>query len=101
VAYGYVSVTTSSNQGTDETIAAVSPTIKVGDAAAMTYSAPVQVAPDTQVIVTWPDVTGYKTPTQQPFTKSGTTDESKSGTYQTEVVTVTVGTDETGVTAQG
>ena len=93
VAYGYVTVNTSSNQGTDSTIAAVSPSIKIGDAAAVTYSAPVQVAPDTQVVVTWPDVTGYKTPTQQTFTKSGTTDETKSGEYQTEILTISIAKD--------
>lgn len=101
VAYGYVTVSTSSNQGTDSTIAAVTPTIKIGDAAAVSYTAPVQVAPSTEVVITWPAVTGYKAPAQITFTKNGTTDETKSGEYQTELVTVTVDTDETGVTAEG
>lgn len=101
VAYGYVTVSTSSNQGTDSTIAAVTPTIKIDDAAAVSYTAPVQVAPSTEVVITWPAVTGYKAPAQITFTKNGTTDETKSGEYQTELVTVTVDTDETGVTAEG
>ena len=93
VAYGYVTVNTASNQGQDATIAAVTPTIKIGDAAAVNYTAPVQVAPDTQVIVTWPAVTGYATPAQQTFTKSGTSNETKTGTYQTTILTVVLTSD--------
>jgi uncharacterized protein (TIGR02145 family) len=103
VAYGYVTVNTASNQGQDATIAAVTPTIKIGSAAAVNYTAPVQVAPGTQVIVTWPAVTGYATPAQQTFTKSGTSNETKTGTYQTTILTVSLTSDDgeavlTGVT---
>ena len=93
VAYGVLTVVTTSNQdetGTpDATIAAVSPTVKVGDAAAVTYSAPMPIAPDASVEVEWPAVTGYTAPSKQTFTMPST-DTSKSGEYATEILTVTV-----------
>lgn len=42
--------------------------------------------------ITWNDLSGYKTPSAQTFTTSGTS-VTKTGTYQTEVVTVTVTSD--------
>jgi hypothetical protein len=39
--------------------------------------------------ITWSAVSGYKTPDKQTFTTSGTS-VSKTGTYQTEILTVTV-----------
>lgn len=43
----------------------------------------------TDVEITWSDVTGYKTPTLDPFTATDAS-MSKTGTYQTEILTVTV-----------
>lgn len=42
--------------------------------------------------VTWSAVSGYKTPDKQTFTTSGTS-VTKTGTYQTEIVTVSVSSD--------
>lgn len=42
--------------------------------------------------ITWSAVSGYKTPDKQTFTTSGTS-VSKTGTYQTEILTVTVTSD--------
>ena len=93
VAYGVLTVVTSSNQdeqgAPDATIAAVSPTIKVGDAAAVTYTSPMPIAPDASVEVEWPAVTGYTAPSKQTFTMPST-DTSKSGEYATEILTVAV-----------
>lgn len=42
--------------------------------------------------ITWSAVSGYKTPDKQTFTTSGTS-VTKTGTYQTEIVTVNVSSD--------
>lgn len=42
--------------------------------------------------ITWNAITGYKTPDKQTFTTSGTS-LTKTGTYQTEILTVTVTSD--------
>ena len=93
IAYGVLTVVTTSNQdeqgAPDATIAAVTPTVKVGDASAVAYSAPMPIAPNASVEVEWPSVAGYTAPSKQTFTMPST-DTTKSGEYATEILTVTV-----------
>lgn len=88
-----VRLTIASNQPDDDTIAAVKATLSYGDTnVQISNGQTVAIPVGTSVSITFPDVTGYKTPAKITFTNLGGLVE-KSATYQTEVVTVTVSTD--------
>ena len=88
-----VHLTIASNQPDDDTIAAVKATLSYGDTNLQISNGQTVAIPiGTSVSITFPEVEGYKTPTKITFTNQGGLVE-KSATYQTEVVTVTVNTD--------
>lgn len=88
-----VRLTIASNQPDDDTIAAVKATLSYGDTNVQISNGQTVAIPiGTSVSITFPEVEGYKTPAKITFTNQGGLVE-KSATYQTEVVTVTVDTD--------
>ena len=82
-----------SNQGSDSAISSVKATVKYGSTSVQvanggSIALPLNVA----VTITFPDVTGYKKPETISYTHTSGSYE-KSGTYQTEVVSVTLSAD--------
>ena len=82
-----------SNQGSDSAISSVKATVKYGSTSVQvanggSIALPLNVA----VTITFPDVTGYKKPETITYTHTSGSYE-KSGTYQTEIVSVTLSAD--------
>ena len=82
-----------SNQGSDSDISSVKATVKYGSASVQVANGgrialPLNVA----VTITFPDVTGYKKPETISYTHTSGSYE-KSGTYETEIVSVTLSAD--------
>ena len=83
-----------SNQGTsDSAISGVKATVKYGSTTVqMGNGEKINLPLNTTVTITFPAVTNYKAPSSISFTHTGGAVE-KTGTYQTEVVTVTLSAD--------
>lgn len=79
-----------SNQGTDAAIANVKATVKYGSTSVeVANGGTVNLPSGTSGIITFPDVEGYKKPSDISFTHNGGVTE-KTGTYQCELLTVNV-----------
>ena len=80
-----------SNQTSDDTIAATKATVSYGSTSVQASNGSVVYIPhDQTVTVTYPAVTGYKTPTAVTINNTSGGQATASGTYKTEIVTVTV-----------
>lgn len=88
-----VTVNILSNQSNDTTISAVKATVKYGSTSVeVANGGSVNLPLGVSVTISFPAVTGYKKPDDITFTHSGGA-YTKSGTYQTEIVTVTLSAD--------
>ena len=88
-----LTVSIASNQTNDTTIAAVKATVAYGSTSVQVSNGQtVGIPVNTNVTVTFPAVDGYKTPEAVTVNNTGGT-KTASGTYNTEVVTVTVSAD--------
>ena len=86
-----VLVSVLSNQTSDDTIAATKATVSYGSTSVQASNGSVVYIPhDQTVTVTFPSVTGYKTPSSVTINNTSGGQATASGTYQTEIVTVTV-----------
>ena len=86
-----VLVSVLSNQTSDDTIAATKATVSYGSTSVQASNGYVVYIPhDQTVTVTFPSVTGYKTPSSVTINNTSGGQATASGTYQTEIVTVTV-----------
>ena len=86
-----VKVSILSNQSSDSTISAVKATVSYGSTSVQASNGSVVYIPhDQTVTVTYPAVTGYKTPTAVTINNTSGGQATASGTYKTEIVTVTV-----------
>lgn len=86
-----VLVSVLSNQTSDDTIAATKATISYGSTSVQASNGTVVYIPhDQTVTVTYPVVSGYKTPTAVTINNTSGGQATASGTYKTEIVTVTV-----------
>ena len=86
-----VLVSVLSNQTSDDTIAATKATVSYGSTSLQASNGSVVYIPhDQTVTVTFPSVTGYKTPSSVTINNTSGGQATASGTYQTEIVTVTV-----------
>lgn len=82
-----------SNQSDDDVIADVKATVAYGSTTFQVGNGEqVGIPTNTEIIITYPEVEGYKTPQSESFTSSGGLLE-KTVTYQTEVLTVNVSAD--------
>lgn len=82
-----------SNQGTDAAIANVKATVKYGSTSVQVANGgTVNLPSGTSGTITFPDVEGYKKPSDISFTHNGGVTE-KTGTYQCELLTVNVSAD--------
>ena len=94
-----------SNQGTDATIAAVKATVKYGSTTLQVSNGQqIDIPTDQEVTITFPSVEGYKTPDTIKFTNTNGGVVEKTGTYQTQLLTVNVtysGTAPSGYTITG
>jgi hypothetical protein len=89
-----VKVSILSNQSSDSTISAVKATVVYGSTSVQASNGSVVYIPhDQTVTVTFPSVTGYKTPSSVTINNTSGGQAAASGTYQTEIVTVTVSAD--------
>ena len=80
-----------SNQTSDDTIAATKATVSYGSTSVQASNGSVVYIPhDQTVTVTFPSVTGYKTPSSVTINNTSGGQATASGTYKTEIVTVTV-----------
>lgn len=86
-----VLVSVLSNQTSDDTIAATKATVSYGSTSVQASNSSVVYIPhDQTVTVTYPAVTGYKTPTAVTINNTSGGQATASGTYKTEIVTVAV-----------
>ena len=86
-----VLVSVLSNQTSDDTIAATKATVSYGSTSVQASNGSVVYIPhDQTVTVTFPSVTGYKTPSSVTINNTSGGQATASGTYKTEIVTVTV-----------
>lgn len=86
-----VLVSVLSNQTSDDTIAATKATVSYGSTSVQASNGSVVYIPhDQTVTVTYPAVTGYKTPSAVTINNTSGGQAAASGTYKTEIVTVTV-----------
>lgn len=86
-----VLVSVLSNQTSDDTIAATKATVSYGSTSVQASNGSVVYIPHNQTVtVTYPAVTGYKTPTAVTINNTSGGQATASGTYKTEIVTVTV-----------
>ena len=95
VSFAYVAskvkVSILSNQSSDSTISAMKATVAYGSTSVQASNGSVVYIPhDQTVTVTFPSVTGYKTPSSVTINNTSGGQATASGTYQTEIVTVTV-----------
>lgn len=82
-----------SNQGVDSAISGVKATVKYGSTTVQVSNGGTIMLPaNVNVIITFPSVNGYKTPETITYTHSSGA-YVKSGTYKTELVKVTLSTD--------
>lgn len=89
-----VKVSILSNQSSDSTISAVKATVVYGSTSLKASNGSVVYIPhDQTVTVTFPSVTGYKTPSSVTINNKSGGQATASGTYKTEIVTVTVSAD--------
>lgn len=89
-----VLVSVLSNQTSDDTIAATKATVSYGSTSVQASNGSVVYIPhDQTVTVTFPSVTGYKTPSSVTINNTSGGQATASGTYKTEIVTVTVSAD--------
>ena len=89
-----VKVSILSNQSSDSTISAVKATVVYGSTSLQASNGSVVYIPhDQTVTVTFPSVTGYKTPSSVTINNTSGGQATASGTYKTEIVTVTVSAD--------
>lgn len=90
-----VTVVMADNQTSYNDISSTKATVTASGISATTVSSggTVKVPTGVSCTITWTSVSGYKTPSSQTFTTSGTT-VTKTGTYQTEILTVNVTSDE-------
>lgn len=80
-----------SNQSSDSTISSVKATVSYGSTSTQVSNGGIVYIPhDQTVTVTYPAVSGYKTPSAVTINNTSGGQATASGTYQTEVVTVTV-----------
>lgn len=94
--YSAVKVSILSNQSADQTIAAVKATVSYGtNSVEVANGETVGIPTDQQVTISFPAVDGYKKPDDIVFTNSAGGLQEKSGTYQTELLTVNVTSDGT------
>lgn len=88
-----LTVNIASNQSNDSTISAVKATVKYGSTSVqVTNGQKINIPTNTSISITFPAVTGYKAPSTITFTSTGG-NVTKSGTYQTEIVKVTLSAD--------
>ena len=89
-----VKVVMADNQTAYDDIASATATIAASGMTTATVSSngTAKVPTGASCTITWSAVSGYKTPDKQTFTTSGTS-VTKTGTYQTEILTVTVTSD--------
>ena len=86
-----VKVSILSNQSSDSTISAMKATVAYGSTSVQASNGSVVYIPhDQTVTVTFPSVTGYKTPSSVTINNTSGGQATASGTYKTEIVTVTV-----------
>ena len=95
VSFAYVAskvkVSILSNQSSDSTISAMKATVAYDSTSVQASNGSVVYIPhDQTVTVTFPSVTGYKTPSSVTINNTSGGQATASGTYQTEIVTVTV-----------
>ena len=95
VSFAYVAskvkVSILSNQSSDSTISAMKATVAYGSTSVQASNGSVVYIPhDQTVTVTFPSVTGYKTPSSVTINNTSGGQATASGTYKTEIVTVTV-----------
>lgn len=89
-----VKVSILSNQSSDSTISAVKATVAYGSTSVEASNGSVVYIPhDKTVTVTFPAVNSYKTPSAVTINNTSGGQATASGTYQTEIVTVTVSAD--------
>lgn len=82
-----------SNQGEDSAISVVKATVKYGSTSVQVANGGMVSIPlNVDVTITFPDVEGYKKPETISYTHTSGSYE-KSGTYQTEIVSVTLSAD--------
>ena len=87
-----------SNQSNDLVIGAVRATVSYGDVSLQVANGERAVIPvGSEVTVSFPEVEGYRTPNEIVYTHNGG-NVVKSGTYETELVTVNVTADQGTVT---
>lgn len=80
-----------SNQGTDAVIAAVKATVKYGSTTLQVNNGQqIGIPTNQEVTITFPSVEGYKTPDTIKFTNTNGGVVEKTGTYQTQLLTVNV-----------
>lgn len=88
-----LTVNIASNQSNDSTISAVKAAVKYGSTSVqVTNGQKINIPTNTSISITFPAVTGYKAPSTITFTSTGG-NVTKSGTYQTEIVKVTLSAD--------
>lgn len=95
VSFAYVAskvkVSILSNQSSDSTISAMKATVAYGSTSVQASNGSVVYIPhDQTVTVTFPAVDGYKTPSAVTINNTSGGQATASGTYKTEIVTVTV-----------
>ena len=95
VSFAYVAskvkVSILSNQSSDSTISAMKATVAYGSTSVQASNGSVVYIPhDQTVTVTFPSVTGYKTPSSVTINNTSGGQATASGTYKTEIVTVAV-----------
>ncbi len=89
-----LTVSMNTNQSSNSDLSGKTATVAYGSTSVQIASGgTVNIPTGQSVTVTFPAVTGYSTPSQLSFTTSGAS-MSKSGTYQTELVTVTCTADD-------
>ena len=94
--YSAVKVNILSNQSADEAISSVKATVSFGETSIeVAHGETVGIPTDQEVTISFPDVDGYKKPEDIVFTNSAGGLQEKSGTYQTELLTVNVTSDGT------
>lgn len=85
-----LTVEMSSNQGADSAISGATASVSASGMSTKTLEtgSTTKIPYGVSCTITWSDIAGYLTPTNQTFTPTSTS-ATKSGQYQTEVVTVT------------